>query len=114
MILLRRAAGATACAIEFAALLVGKLLLAGLEAGSVAGLDQATAHLAAPCSIAANLRERVAHRGQLVGDRMRHRLVELGAREVVASEVEEARGDRAARRVGVTAAAARRRERQRR
>jgi hypothetical protein len=57
-------------------------------------------------AVRAGLRQRVAQRGQLVGDVAPRGVVELGLVEIVARDVEEPRGDRAARRRIVAGAAA--------
>ncbi len=101
MILLRGAGYATGCSVKITALLVGELLFAALEPDVVRGMDQAGPDRGRPVPLGTRMGERIAHRGQLIGDRARERVVELGVSEIVPGEVEESRRDRAARWRGV-------------
>jgi hypothetical protein len=85
-------------------LLVGKLLLAGLKADVVGGMDQTGPGRRGPVPIRARLGERIAHRGKLIGDGTRRGVVELGAREIVPGELDEPRRDGAARGRGIAGA----------
>ena len=96
---------ATRSAVEVATLTVGELLLAGLEADVVVSTDQTFSGLGAPFSVRAGLRERVAHRRQLIGDRALGRVIGPGAGELVLRDVDELRRHGAARGRGVAAGA---------
>jgi hypothetical protein len=102
---LRSLGRATRGAVQIATLLVGKLLLAGLKAYVVVSMDQARPGRRAPFSVRAGLRERVAHRRQLIGHRPGGGFVHLDVREVEPRDLEELRRDGAARRGGVACAA---------
>ena len=74
----RRSGSAAVRAVQITALIIGKLLLARLEADVVAGGHQAAADGRAPPSVGARLNQRVSHRGQLVLDRAPRRGVDRG------------------------------------
>jgi len=86
----------TGSAVEITALLVGELLLAGLEPDAVVSMDQTVSGRRAPLPAGTGVSERVAQRRELVEHHARGDFIDLGVGEIGAREVDEPGGHGAA------------------
>ena len=84
--------------IERLALIIGELLLAGLKRCVICSAGHARAHRTGPRTVAACVRELIAHRGELIEHRAPCVVVDGGMVEIGFREREELTRDRTARR----------------